>query len=58
MGEAKKRPLRLDFNRFLKLEPRGATITSNAGLLTFRELDEIFGLSQTAAQRLAEKSSE
>lgn len=54
MGESKRRPIRLDFDRRLKLEFRGATITSDAGLLAFRELDETLGLSQMAAQKLAD----
>lgn len=54
MGEAKKSPLRLDFDRRLKLEFRGSTITSDAGLLAFRELDETFGLSRMAAKRLSD----
>ncbi len=35
MGEAAKSPLRVHFDRRLKLEFRGITITSDAGLLAF-----------------------
>ncbi len=51
MGEVKQRPLRLDFNRRLKLEFRGATIGPDAGLPAFRELDETLGLSLFAAHQ-------
>ncbi len=53
MGEAAKGPLRVHFDRRLKFEFRGTTITSDAGLLVFRELDETFGLSRMAAKWLA-----
>jgi hypothetical protein len=45
MGDATSDPVRLSFNPQLRVEFRGATVTSDAGLLLPRELDERLGLS-------------
>ncbi len=54
MGDGDKAPLRLQFNPSVSLEFHGSTITSDAGLLPLRELDEALGLTHIAADYLQE----
>jgi hypothetical protein len=49
MGKGKKDALQVNFDRKLKLEFHGVKVTSDAGLLAYREIDNVFGLTNMVA---------
>lgn len=57
MGEMKKPALRMEFNWKLKLEFHGAKITSDAGLIAYREMDHTLGLTAKASEYLEDYST-
>ena len=54
-GEAEKGGLKLDFDGQLRLEFRGAKVTTDAGLLAVRELDEALELTEMSGEMIRDK---
>jgi hypothetical protein len=54
MGDAKKGDLRVRFDSRLKLKFLGSKVTTDAGLLAYRELDEALGLTEMGAEALSD----
>jgi hypothetical protein len=54
MGAGKKPGLRVTFDSRLKLEFHGSKVTSDAGLLAYRELDEALGLTDLGDELLSD----
>lgn len=53
-GEDGSKPLRLNFDRSVTLAFRGFAISSDGGLLLYRDLDDVLGLSDLAAGLLVD----
>lgn len=52
MGEKESEPFQFTFNGFLKVAFQGSRVTSDAGLMLVRELDERLGLGAIIAAHL------
>jgi hypothetical protein len=56
MGESRKSEFCLNFDNSIRLDFHGIAITSDAGLLAYRELDHALGLKEIAEHSLSDYS--
>jgi len=56
-GEAQKEAIRPDFNRSIFIDFAGAKITSDAGFLLMREVDQRFAIIQSGCKLLKDTRS-
>ena len=54
MGESRKEALKLGFDGSVRLEFRGATVSSDTGLLAYRDVDDVFALTATAGAAMTD----
>ena len=54
MGELQHKPFQFAFNGFLKVAFQGSRVTSDAGLILVRELDERLGLETLISEHLSD----
>jgi hypothetical protein len=54
VGEKEREPFQFTFNGFLKVEFQGSRVTSDAGLVLVRELDERLGLATFITEHLSD----
>jgi len=54
MGERRNGACRVEFGRELRVEFHGVKVASDAGLLAYRELDDVFGLAEMAGSQLCD----
>jgi hypothetical protein len=55
MGEARKDALKVGFDGSIRLEFHGATVSSDGGLLVYRDVDDSLGLTEPAGAALTDR---